>query len=58
MQENLKDLSIKILLSRYKRMARNAPMAMYSSDEELDDYYNKLLEIENEIIRRTQITTE
>ena len=57
MQENLKDLSIEILLSRYKRTARNAPMVMYASDEELDDYYNKLLEIENEIIRRTQITT-
>lgn len=51
-KQDLQTLSSKELLSKYKRIVRNAPSVMFSSNEELDKYYEQVLEIEGEIARR------
>lgn len=50
--ETLKDLSARQLLSKYKRTLRNSPNVMFASNEELDQYYDQVLELEDEIIKR------
>jgi hypothetical protein len=48
----LKELSIGMLLAKYKNKVRSAPSVFYSDDEEMDKYYDELLAFENEIKRR------
>lgn len=54
MPGELKGIPSKILLKKYKRLARNAPFVAVASDKELDIYYSKLIELEEEIIRRIE----
>lgn len=56
MDYDFKELTVKQLLQKYKRLSRNAPM-IYETDEVLDKYYSELIAIEREIISRTNETT-
>lgn len=53
MEENLKELSTRQLLTKYKRLARNGVSMFAVSDKERDAYYEKMIRIETEIISRT-----
>jgi hypothetical protein len=50
---SLKEMDIRMLLTKYKNLARSAP-SVFSDDEELDAYYDKVFEIEREIESRVK----